>query len=123
VTLVASLTIEPSEADAAERFVAVCTLTNAGDEGVTINVAPLSSPSLALEIQDVAGAPVLQPPPPVPPSEPPMERLEPGQGTAAVFEGFLPSWTEPGTYRARCRYVAGSGDPVVSDWVGFRLTR
>jgi hypothetical protein len=123
VTLVASLTIEPSEADAAERFVAVCTLTNAGDEGVTINVAPLSSPSLALEIQDVAGAPVLLPPPPVPPSEPPVERLEPGRETAAEFAGFLPSWTEPGTYRARCRYVAGSGDPVVSDWVGFRLTR
>ena len=123
MTLVASLTIEPSEADAAERFVAVCTLTNAGDEGVTIDVAPLSSPSLALEIQDVAGAPVLLPPPPVPPSEPPMERLEPGRETGAEFAGFLPSWTEPGTYRARCRYVAGSGDPVVSDWVGFRLTR
>jgi hypothetical protein len=121
VDLVASLAIEPSEADAAERFVAVCTVTNAGDEGVTINVAPLSSPSLALEIQDATGEPVYLPPPPVPPSEPPIERLDAGASAAARFAGFLPSWTGPGTYRARFRYVAGPAEPVVSDWVGFSL--
>jgi hypothetical protein len=122
MALVAHLSIEPSEADATERFVAVCRLTNAGDEGVSNNVAPLSSPSLALEIQDTSGSPVQLPPPPVPPAEPPIERLEAGQGKAAEFAGFLPSWTEPGTYRARCRYAAGPGEPVVSDWVEFTLT-
>ena len=121
MTLVARLTIEPPEANAAERFVAVCTLTNAGGEGISINVAPLSSPSLALEIQDAAGAPVHLPPPPVPPSVPPTEQLEPGQGTAAHFPGFLPSWTEAGAYRARCRYVPGPGEPIVSNWVAFTL--
>jgi hypothetical protein len=122
VTLVATLTIEPSEADAGERFVAVCTLTNAGNDGVSINVAPLSSPSLALQIQDAAGAPVHLPPPPVPPSEPPIEQLEPGGTTSARFAGFLPNWTEPGSYQARFRYVVGPGEPLVSDWVAFRLT-
>ncbi len=119
----AGLTIDPPEAGAAEQFVAVVRLTNAGDQGVSINVAPLSSPSLALEIQDVAGGPVYLPPPPVPPSEPPIEWLEPGQGTAAEFAGFLPSWTEPGAYRARCRYVSGPGEPIRSDWVEFVLRR
>ena len=123
MALVAGLTINPPEAGAAEQFVAVVTLTNAGDQGVSINVAPLSSPSLALEIQDAAGGPVYLPPPPVPPSEPPIELLEPGQGTAAEFAGFLPSWTEPGAYRARCRYVAGPGEPIRSEWVGFVLRR
>ncbi len=123
MALVASLIIDPTEAAAAERFVAACTVTNAGDGDVSINVAPLSSPSLALEIQDATGAPVRLPPPPVPPSEPPIKRLEPGEGTTATFAGFLPSWTEPGAYRARCRYVAGPGEPVVSPWVGFTLTR
>ncbi len=123
MTLVARLTVAPSEADAAERFVAVCTLTNAGDEGVTVNVAPLASPSLALELRDGAGAPVYLPPPPVPPSEPPTERLEPGRGAAAEFAGFLPGWTEPGSYRARFRYVAGPDKPILSDWVEFTLTR
>jgi hypothetical protein len=121
--LVARLTIEPPEANAAERFVARCAVTNAGDEPVSINVAPLSSPSLALQIQDALGAPVYLPPPPVPPSEPPIERLEPGQSATAEFAGFLPGWTEPGAYRVRCRYVAGPGEPIVSDWIGFTLTR
>lgn len=122
MTLEASLRIEPQEADAAERFAATCTLTNVGDEGVSINVAPLSSPSLALEIEDSAGGPVYLPPPPVPPSEPPIERLERGASTSAGFAGFLPSWTGPGTYRVRFRYVVGPGEPIVSDWVGFTLT-
>jgi hypothetical protein len=123
VDLVASLTIEPPEASAAEQFVAVCTVTNAGEEEVAINVAPLSSPSLALEIQDANGGPVYLPPPPVPPLEPPIERLAPGAAATGEFSGFLPAWTEPGAYRVRCRYVAGPGDPIVSDWREFRLIR
>jgi hypothetical protein len=122
MALAASLWVKPSEAEAPERFVAVCRLANVGDEVVSINVAPLSSPSLALEIRDASGSPVHLPPPPVPPAEPPIERLEAGEGRAAEFAGFLPSWTEPGTYRARCRYVAGPGETVVSDWVEFTLT-
>lgn len=123
MTLEAELAIDPPEADAAERFVATCTLTNVGDEGVSINVAPLSSPSLALQIEDAAGGPVYLPPPPVPSSEPPIERLEPGLGASAEFRGFLPSWTEPGDYLARFRFVSGPGEPVVSDWVRFTLMK
>ena len=119
--LVATLTIEPAEADAAELFVATCTLANTGDETLSINVAPLLSPSLLLQIEDAAGAPYYLPPPPVPPSEPPIEPLAAGAVRAASFAGFLPSWTEPGAYRACCRYVAGPGEPIVSDWVEFRL--
>jgi len=121
MALSARLSIEPPEAGAAERFVAVCRLTNPGDEDVSINVAPLSSPSLALEIEDAAGSPIHLPPPPIPPAEPPVERLVAGQEKAVEFAGFLPSWTEPGRYRARCRYVAGPGNPIVSDWVEFTL--
>jgi hypothetical protein len=122
MTLSAHLSIEPPEADAAERFLAVCRLTNAGDEDVSVNPASLSSPSLALEIQDASGSPVHLPPPPIPPAEPQTELLEAGMGKAVEFAGFLPSWTEPGTYRARFRYMAGPGDPIVSDWVEFTLT-
>ncbi|HSL32529.1 MAG TPA: hypothetical protein VK871_02705 [Candidatus Limnocylindrales bacterium] len=119
--LIATLAIEPTEADAAERFVAVCRLTNRGGEAVDVNLSSLSSPSLALEIRDRGGAPFYLPPPPVPPVEPSIERLDPGRERAAEFAGFLPSWAEPGTYRARCRYVAGPGEPIVSEWVDFTL--
>jgi len=105
-----------------EAFVARIRLLNQGDDVVGINQAVLSSPSLALEITDVAGAPVLLPPPPVPPESPPIEPLEAAQETTAEFAGFLPSWTEPGTYRARSRYVAGSAEPIYSDRVEFILS-
>ena len=123
MSLTASLTIEPSEAGAPEAFVARCRLVNQGDEVVGINRAALSSPSLALEITEVAGEPVLLPPPPVPPQSPPIEPLGAAEGTTATFAGFLPGWTEPGSYRARCRYAAGPGEPTYSDWVEFTLSR
>jgi hypothetical protein len=122
MSLTASLTIEPSEADKPEAFVASCRLVNQGDDVVDINQAALSSPSLALEIADAAGERVLLPPPPVPSEAPPIEPLEATEETTAEFAGFLPSWTEPGTYRARCRYAAGSGEPIHSDWVEFTLS-
>jgi len=122
MSLTATLTIEPSETDAPEAFVARCRLVNQGDQAVGINQAALSSPSLALEITDAAGKPVLLPPPPVPSQSPPIEPLEPAEETTAEFAGFLPSWTEPGTYRARCRYVAGPGEPVHSTWAEFTLS-
>lgn len=121
--LSAELTIGPAVADAAERFVAFCTLTNTGDRDEEINVAAMSSPSLALEIRAVDGEPVLQPPPSVPRAQPPIERLAPGERYEAEFRGFLPSWTPPGDYEARCRYVAGATEAIRSDWIGFRLTR
>ena len=101
MSLTASLTIEPSEADAPEAFVARFRLVNQGDDVVGINLAVLSSPSLAFEITDAAGEPVLLPPPPVPPESPPIEPLEAAEETTAEFAGFLPRWTEPGRYRAR----------------------
>jgi hypothetical protein len=122
MSLTASLTIEPAEADAPEAFVARCRLVNQGDQVVGINQAALSSPSLALEITDAAGEPVLLPPPPVPSESPPIQTLEASEETAAEFAGFLPSWTEPGAYRARCRYAAGSGEPIHSAWVEFTLS-
>lgn len=118
----ATLTIEPDSADAAEVFVATCRLSNAGPEPVTINESAVSSPSLVLEIQDAAGAPVLLPPPPIPPERPLLSRLDPGQHRSVDFSGFLPSWTEAGDYRVRCRYLLGSGDAVVSDWVPLRMS-
>jgi hypothetical protein len=127
VNLQATLTVAPSEATVAERFVATCTLENSGDEAVVINVAPLASPSLALQIEDRDGEPVLLPPPPVPPTSLPIETLAPRQRRVAEFAGFLPSWTPAGTYRARFRYVAGRVGPplfqgsLFSDWVEFRL--
>ena len=122
MSLTASLTIEPSEADMPEAFVAHLRLVNQGDDVVGINQAVLSSPSLALEIVDAAGERVLLPPPPVPPESPPIEPLEAAEETTAEFAGFLPSWSEPGTYRARSRYAAGPGEPIHSDWVEFTLT-
>jgi hypothetical protein len=121
MTLAASLTIDPLESQATERFVATCRLMNVGEGAVDINAAAFSSPSLALEIQDMSETPVLLPPPPVPPLTVQTELLEPGHERVAQFAGFLPSWTEPGAYRARCRYASGPGEPVVSDWVSFLL--
>ena len=123
MALRATLTIEPDSADAAEGFVATCRLTNVGSDDVEVNVAAFASPSLVLEIEDAAGGPVHLPPPPVPPTEPPISRLHPDEDHIEEFHGFLPSWTEPGDYRARCRYVFGPGEPVVSEWVWFRLER
>ena len=122
MSLSVELTIEPREASAAEVFRAVCSLMNAGDSAEEINLAALSSPSLALEMRTVAGEPVYFPPPPVPPAEPPMERLASGERKLAEFQGFLPAWTEPGDYEIRCRYVSGQ-TAVYSGWVSFTLTR
>jgi hypothetical protein len=119
----AHVTVTPEHAAVAERFDAVCTLENTGAGPVRINLAPLSSPSLALEIIDADGAPVLLPPPPVPPAQPPIETVSAGAHLVADFPAFLPAWTEPGRYRIRCRYVAGPDAIIVSDWASFELHR
>ena len=123
IELVATLAIEPRESRLPEEFVARGSITNAGPQAATLNVAALSSPSLALEIQDAHGQPVLQPPPGVPSAAPPVEQIAPGASRAVEFSGFLPAWTAPGRYRVRLRYVGGGSAPVVSEWAEFTLTK
>jgi hypothetical protein len=123
----AKLTIEPREASRTEDFRARCELVNEGDMAATVNVAPLSSPSLALEIADEQDEPLLLPPPPVPTGEIPLAVLAPGEQYSAEFSGFLPAWTPPGRYNARFRYRPGRGDgrwlegDLWSAWEEFRL--
>ena len=50
-----------------------------------------------------------------------MLELSPGATHTVSLAGFLPSWTEAGRYRVRCRYVAGAGESVRSDWADFEL--
>ena len=127
--LEARLTVKPAEAHPREEFVAVGTLVNAGAEPITLNLDPLSAPSLALEIVEALGPPVLLPPPPVPGGEVRTVELAPGQGYTVRFAGFVPQWVPVGTYRARLRYVyrASAQSPgewtgqVVSDWAEFRI--
>ena len=126
-SLRASLTITPARAVRPEEFRARCEIVSEGDVAGDINLAPLSSPSLALEIVDERGQPVRLPPPPVPRPETPVARLAPGDSRVAEFSGFLPGWTPPGRYRARCRYIPGRGqgrwleDNLTSTWVAFEL--
>lgn len=87
-----------------------------GDEPEEIDPVVLSSPSLALEITDQDGAPVLLPPPPVPGTQEPRVLLGPGESYSRTYGSFLPAWTERGTYRVRMSY-RGAGDPVTSEWI------
>ena len=126
-TIRAGLVVRRSDEEDPSGLVAVCSLHNDGDEAVTISLAPLLSPSLALEVQDEQGAPVYLPPPPVPPAETPVSTLGPGEEHSVRFSGFLPSWVPPGRYRARFRYVPGgaglrwSEQEQQSEWVGFSV--
>jgi hypothetical protein len=124
----ATLTIEPITAARPEDFRARGSVVNDGIDPVSISLAPLSSPSLALRIVDERGKSVQLPPPPIPPSDMPLAVLVPGEERAADFPGFLPSWTPPGRYRAQLHYVPGGNgdrwlaDTVSSNWVEFELT-
>ncbi|HVL92730.1 MAG TPA: hypothetical protein VM264_05235, partial [Acidimicrobiales bacterium] len=53
-----------------EDMVAEATLWNDDAVEVRMNLAPLAGPSLALQILDAHGSPLLLPPPPVPGGEP-----------------------------------------------------
>jgi hypothetical protein len=122
-TLRAELTVEPRRA-AREELVARGELRNRGDEPVDVDLAPLGSPSLALEIVDDAGAPVRLPPPPVPGGDERRGTLAAGEALPVEFPAFLPFGTPPGAYRARLRYVGlvgptGRTVEVVSDWADF----
>jgi hypothetical protein len=117
--------VEPPVSSRREEFTAHGTLVNRGGNAVTISLEPLASPSLAVEIVDAEGSPVLLPPPPVPGGEPRRAVLRPDGRYSVEFAGFVPQWTPPGTYRARLRYVVGeSGQEewtgrLVSDWAEF----
>lgn len=123
----ATLEVRPRQADHPDAFTASCELTNEGDADAVVNIAPLSSPSLALELADESGAGVPMPPPPVPPAAIPTAILAPGTRLTAKFPGFLPAWTEAGAYRVRFKYIPGTSDgrwlegSVWSEWVEFRL--
>jgi hypothetical protein len=119
--------VEPPSSARREEFAARGTLRNTGRDALTISLAPLSSPSLALEIVDAECSPVLLPPPPVPGGEAGHATLGPGERYPVDYAGFVPQWTRPGAYRARLRYLVGTSGPdeaeqterLVSDWAEF----
>ena len=100
----AELRIQPERASSRERFVANGALVNHGGEPLTLDINPLSSPSLALEMEDTGGSPLRLPPPPVPTGESNVVELLPNERYDAEYAGFLPQWTSAGKYRARLRY-------------------
>lgn len=112
-----------------EELIAEATLTNDAPYQVRLNLAPLAGPSLALQILDEQGSPVLLPPPPVPGGQPDWATLAPGESRRARFGGFVPSWTAAGGYRVRLRYLyrpasapagAWTGE-LLSDWADFEV--
>jgi hypothetical protein len=122
--LEAELTVDPRKAARREELVARGALRNRGDEPVEVDLAPLGSPSLALEIVDEGGAPVRLPPPPVPGGEVREATVAAGEAVPVEFSAFLPTWTPAGAYRVRLRYLGVVGPPgrtveVVSDWADF----
>ena len=101
-----------------EDLVAEATLTNDESTAARVNLAPLAGPSLALQLMDEQGSPVLLPPPPVPGGEPSWVSLAPGESRRFRFSGFVPSWTAAGHYRVRLRYVYQPPSPGPEDWTG-----
>ena len=118
--LSAELVVEPA-VGRAEELKARGALVNTGADPVEINLDALSSPSLALEIVDAEGSPVLLPPPPVPQATPSRAELAPGGRHTVEYRGFVPHWTPPGSYRTRLRYVDGPYR-VFAGWVDFALS-
>ena len=125
--LAAELRIEPATTGRREELTARGTLVNVGREPLTLELAPLSSPSLALEIVDAGDAPLLLPPPPVPREHVEHVTLGPGERHTVEYSGFVPQWTPPGAYRARLRYLgrtrpdAREPTRIVSPWAEFTV--
>jgi hypothetical protein len=87
----------------AEDTTAEGVLVNTGADPVEVDLVELASPSLAIEIIDERGRPVLMPPPPTP-GRPEMVAVAPGDRRLVRFRAFVPSSAAPGRYRARLRY-------------------
>ena len=123
------LSVQPAEARRREEMIAKGTLVNAEVEPLILSLAPLSAPSLALEIVDAQNSPVRLPPPPVPGGVVQTVELAPGESHTVQFEGFLPQWIPTGSYKVRLRYEYRPPQPsarewtgqVVSDWFEFRI--
>jgi hypothetical protein len=120
--LEAQLTVRPRQTSRREEFVALVSLVNQGSEAVIINLAPVESPSLALEIVDASGAPALLPPPPVPRSSATRIRLAPGERHTLEYRGFVPPWFAPGSYRVRFRYKYRPTTSERDEWTGELLS-
>jgi len=118
----AHLTVQPDESRPREEFVAVGILVNTGTESVVLNLAPLTVASLALEIVDAKGAPVLLTPPPVPDSAVRTVEIAPGKSHTVRFEGFVPQWIPIGAYRVRLRYMYRAPAPSPREWTGYMVS-
>jgi hypothetical protein len=112
------LIVTPDQAVHREGPVARGTVINAGSSDVQIPLAPLGSPSLALQIVDAQGAPVLLPPPGVPGGDWPLATLAPGERHTQEYSAFFPQWTPAGAYRVRLRLLARPTSPGADEWTG-----
>lgn len=125
--LAAELRVEPATAGRPEDFIAHGKLANVGRESLTLELAPLSSSSLALEIVDADDVALLLPPPPTPTDNVEHVTLEPGEEYAVEYNAFVPEWAKPGAHRARLRYLgrtrpdAREPTRVVSPWAEFTV--
>lgn len=99
----------------AEDTAAEGVLVNTGPEPAEVDLVELTSPSLALEVVDDKGRPVLMPPPPTP-GRPEMVVVAPGGRRSVAFRAFVPPSAPPGRYRVRLRY----GD-ARSGWVDLKI--
>lgn len=99
----------------AEDAAAEGVLVNTGPEPVEVDLVELTSSSLALEVVDDRGRPVLMPPPPTP-GRPEMVVVAPGGRRSVSFRAFVPASAPPGRYRVRLRY----GD-ARSGWVALEI--
>src|SRR5688572_7693479 len=125
--LAARFEILPSRVATRDALVGKCVLVNEGDQPAIVDLAPLSSPSLCVQVEDEQGSPVLFPPPPVPGGSDETATLEPGQQISVEHRGFMPAWIPEGRYRARLRYVVSSqlrgrwSGEIHSVWAAFEI--
>ena len=82
---------------------------------MTLDLVELTSPSLALEIVDERGRPLLMLPPPTP-GRPDLIVLSPGARRTIPFLAFLPPSAQPGRYRVRFRCGLAR-----SEWVDLEI--
>jgi hypothetical protein len=116
------VTVHPRTSSRPEKFVATVTLVHTGAGEALLNLAPLASSSLALEIRDSADNPVLLPPPPMLSGEKRRVAIGPGGSHHVEFPGFVPAWTPPGRYLVRFRYVYRSDRPAQNEWTGETIS-